>query len=209
MSDGAYESLLAEDVCSCVLIVMCTRTGQRASLTWVERSDRRSADNYGAEILGGIALQLLVKVACEGKYLSPLMSPRFGCDNKGVVHHGNHPWRPLPANQGQEDVLRYYQNLVRCCPAKCKMYHVHGHLDRYLRRDEMSPAEILNCDCDQLAGKALRWAVEHGCYIDRHWGDKVGREYYYVKDIIPPGMFDDVYWDGVEKVLTSCPEMFS
>ena len=115
------------------------------------------------------------------------------------------------------------------------MYHVHGHLDRYLRRDEMTPAEILNCDCDQLAGDALRWAVEHGCYIDRflpgedivvslngckvtgsyeraitrHWGDKVGREHYYVKDIIPLGMFDDVYWDGVEKVLTSCPEMFS
>eukprot|EP00956_Cyclotella_meneghiniana_P009764 scaffold13538_cov72-Cyclotella_meneghiniana.AAC.6 len=237
MSDGAYEPLLAEDVCSCAMIVMCTRTGQRASLTWVERIDRLSADNYRAEILGGIALQLLVKVACEGKYLSPSMSPRFGCDNKGVVHHGhgNHPWRPLPANQGQADVLRYYQNLVRSCPAKCKMYHVHGHLDRYLKRDEMTPAEILNCDCDQLAGAALHWAVEHGHYIDRflpgedivvslngckvtgsyeraitrHWGDKVGREHYYVKDIIAPGMFDDVYWDGVEKVLTSCPEMFS
>ena len=103
MSDGAYEPLLAEDVCSCAMIVMCTRTGQRASLTWAERSDRLSADNYRAEILGGIALQLLVKVACEGKYLSPSMSPRFGCDNKGVVHHGNHQWRPLPANQGQAD----------------------------------------------------------------------------------------------------------
>ena len=30
-----------------------------------------------------------------------------------------------------------------------------------------------------------------------------------VKDILPPGTFDAIYWDGVEKVLTSCPEMFS
>ena len=77
---------------------------------------------------------MLVKVACEGKYISPSMSPRFGCDNKVVVHHGNHPWRPLPANQGQADVIRYYQRLVRTCPMKCKMYHVHGHMDRYLVR---------------------------------------------------------------------------
>ena len=95
------------------------------------------------------------------------MSPRFGCDNKGVVHHGNHPWRPLPAKQGQADVLRYYKNLVRSAPAKCKMYHVHGHLDRYLSRSEMSPAELLNCECDHLAGAALRSAVESNNYISR------------------------------------------
>eukprot|EP00956_Cyclotella_meneghiniana_P037373 scaffold137538_cov40-Cyclotella_meneghiniana.AAC.1 len=63
MSDGAYEPLLAEDVCSCAVVVMCLRTGNKASLTWVEQSDRVSADNYRAEILGGIALQMLVKVA--------------------------------------------------------------------------------------------------------------------------------------------------
>ena len=33
MSDGAYEPLLAEDVCSCAVVVMCLRTGNRASLT--------------------------------------------------------------------------------------------------------------------------------------------------------------------------------
>eukprot|EP00956_Cyclotella_meneghiniana_P019807 scaffold34440_cov45-Cyclotella_meneghiniana.AAC.4 len=48
MSDGAYELLLAEGVCSCAIIVMCLRTGNRASLTWLERSDRLSADNYRA-----------------------------------------------------------------------------------------------------------------------------------------------------------------
>eukprot|EP00956_Cyclotella_meneghiniana_P028226 scaffold65021_cov87-Cyclotella_meneghiniana.AAC.13 len=224
MSDGAYEPLLAEDVCPCAVVVMCLRiTGNKASLTWVEHSDRVSADNYHAEILGGIALQMLVKVACEGKYISPSMSPRFGCDSKGVVHHGNHPWRPLPANQSQADVLRYYQNLVRNCPMKCKMYHVHGHMDRYLSRHELSPSEILNCDCDKLAGDALRWAVEHNCYINRflpgedivvsvsgckvtglyewaitrHWGKKLD-----VRITTPKILFPGI-------VLTSCPEMFS
>lgn len=86
MSDGAYEPLLADDVCSCAAAVMCLQTRNRASVTWVEQSDQLSANNYRAEILGGIALQLLVRVACKDKYTSPYMSSSFGCDNKGV--HG-------------------------------------------------------------------------------------------------------------------------
>jgi hypothetical protein len=101
--------------------------------------------------------------------------------------------------------------------------------------DEMTPAERLNCDCDELAGLALYYALENdefihnelpnenivisvdgrkitGSYehaIVRSWGDKVGREHYYKEKIIPPGMFDDIYWDGVERVLGSSAEMFS
>jgi hypothetical protein len=78
MSDGSYDPLLADDVCSCAAIISCQRTGQRASVTWVEKSDRYTADNYRAEILGGIALQLIVRTACESKYISPSMRPRFG-----------------------------------------------------------------------------------------------------------------------------------
>jgi hypothetical protein len=237
MSDGSYDPLLAEDVCSCAAMVECSVTGRRASLSWVEKSDRLSADNYRAEILGGIALQMLVSVACDMKYISPSMKPHFGCDNNGVVYHGNHPHRPLPAKQAQADVLRYYRQLVQSAPFKCKMYHVHGHLDRYLSYAEMTPSERLNCDCDKLAGAALHAAVEQDVFISRflpgedlvvniasskitgsyekaitrHWGDNVGREHYCSGEnpIISPGLFDDVYWDGLEKVLGSSSEMFS
>jgi hypothetical protein len=34
-----------------------------------------TADNYPAELLGGIALQLLVQVATDGKYISSEMNP--------------------------------------------------------------------------------------------------------------------------------------
>eukprot|EP00956_Cyclotella_meneghiniana_P030777 scaffold78525_cov62-Cyclotella_meneghiniana.AAC.4 len=65
------------------------------------------------------------------------MSPRFGCDNKGVVHHGNHPWCPLPANQSQADVLLYYQNFWFAAAPR-QMQDVScpcGHLNCYLTRD--------------------------------------------------------------------------
>jgi hypothetical protein len=83
MSDGSYDPLLADDVCSCASIVACQSTGYRASVTWVEKSDRFSADNYRAEILGSIALQMIIHAACEGKYISPFVRPEIGCDNNG------------------------------------------------------------------------------------------------------------------------------
>lgn len=88
MSDGSYDKMAANDVCSCTAIIEHSITGKRASVSWVEKSDRFSADNYPAEILGGIALQLILCTACEGKYISPSMRPHIGCDNNGVVYHG-------------------------------------------------------------------------------------------------------------------------
>jgi hypothetical protein len=234
MSDDSYDEMAANDACSCAAIIEHSMTGQRASVLWVEKSNRFSADNYRAEILGGIALQLILCTACEGKYISPSIRPRIGCDNNGVVYHGNHPWRPLQANQAQADVLWHYKQLVRCQPFKCKMYHVHGHLDQFLTYEEMTPSEWLNCDCDKLAGDALSDTLEHSCYIDRvlpdedlvvlldgikvsglyektitrNWGDKEARLDYHENGIVPLDQFDEVYWDGIEKVLDRCPEMF-
>jgi hypothetical protein len=115
------------------------------------------------------------------------------------------------------------------------MYHVHGHLDQYLTYEEMTPSEQLNCDCDKLAGAALSSALDQdefinrvlpgedlvvlldgtkvsGSYektITRNWGDKEARLHYSANGIIPLELFDEVYWDGVEKVLGRCPERFS
>jgi hypothetical protein len=235
MSDGSYDEKRASDVCSCAAMVRCRHTGKTASLTWVEKSDRFSADNYRAELLGGIALQLILRTACDGKYVSPSVRPLIGCDNKGVVYHGNHPWRPIAAKQLQADLLRYYKELVRTCPVKCKMFHVHGHLDQYLPLDQLTSPERLNCECDKLAGIALDEGLATGRFISRvlpgedlvvlldgeklsgayertilrDWGDKQARWHYHVRNILPSHLFSEVYWDGLERVLDSSPEMFS
>ena len=125
MSDGSYNSAIATDACSCASIILRTdTTGDRAKVTWVERSDVHTADNYRAELLGAIALQLLVRVALDGKYVNKDMRPRFGCDNKTVVFHGNHPHRPMPEKQAQADLLQYFKYLVRESPYKARFYHV-------------------------------------------------------------------------------------
>lgn len=85
----------------------------------MEGSGVHTGDNYRAELLlGAIALQLLVKVALDGKYVNEDMRPRFGCDNNTIVFHGNHPYRPMPEKQLQANLLCYFKYLVRESPYK-------------------------------------------------------------------------------------------
>ena len=39
-------------------------------------------------------------------------TPKVGCDNMGVVHHGNHPRHPMLEKQPQLDVLGYVKGLM-------------------------------------------------------------------------------------------------
>jgi hypothetical protein len=105
--------------------------------------------------LGSIAIQLLLQVVREGKYIPRDLPPQCGCDNKTVVWHGNHPRRPMPEKQAQADLLRYYKRLVRDACYKCHMYHVFGHLDRLLTTEELEPEEVANIECDEGADVAL------------------------------------------------------
>ena len=235
MSDGSYNEALATDVCSSASMILCTETGSRCTVTWVEKSNSHTADNFRAELLGATALQMLISVALDGKYVSMDMTPRFGCDNTTVVYHGNHPRRPMPEKQPQADVLRHFKKLVRDSPCPIIMYHVYGHLDELLDISELTPAERANVACDHLADAALTQGIESGRYIDRifpdeelvfmvgeekisgsstaaiyrHWGREMAREHYHSKGIVPWDQFDDVDWDTMEKVTKMVPEMYS
>ncbi len=80
--NGSYMPYLANNVCSCAVVPHCTHTGYYADLTWVERSLKASADNYRAEILGGVGAQLLVKAAVTGRHVAGSHIPHYGCDNR-------------------------------------------------------------------------------------------------------------------------------
>ena len=110
--DGLYMPMVANDVCSWAVVPHCPREDKYAEVTWVERSTKRSTDNYRAEIFGRCCAQLIVKVAVAGRGVLGSATPCFGCDNMGVVLHGTNYRRPLLKKQEQSDVLRYFKQLV-------------------------------------------------------------------------------------------------
>ena len=97
--DGSYQPKLAQDMCSYAAVFHCTETNQYAKISWVEKTDSYTAYNYRAEILGGIAAQLILRAALQGKQLHKSTLITAFCDNLGVMHHGNHANRPLAEKQ--------------------------------------------------------------------------------------------------------------
>lgn len=152
-----------------------------------------------------------------------------------MVKHGNTPYRPLSSTQSQADVLRYLRDLIWACPVKQKYYHILGHLDQILSPSELTLEELANVSADHMADDSLKEGLATGTFIDpllpnekivvsvdgvkvsgspadsitRAWGDKTAKEHYHSKGIIDSSLFDEVYWDGVERLFKRSPEMWS
>ncbi len=64
---GSYMPHLAKYICALAVLICCTHKDQYAEMTWAEKSTKPSANNYRAEILGGIGAQLIIKAAITGR----------------------------------------------------------------------------------------------------------------------------------------------
>ncbi len=108
--NGSYMPMVANNVCSCAVVIYCSHNNKYAEVTWVEKSTKKLANNYGAKILGGCYAQLLVKAAITGRNVLGSATPKFGCDNMGVVLHIEHTpidpfWKNRP-NQMSYDTSK-------------------------------------------------------------------------------------------------------
>ena len=101
--DGSYMKEVDPLVCSMGFLIYCTVSCCQAKSSIAERSP--SADNYWAEILGAIMVQLVLRATLQG-HVPPFRPVSISCDNKGVVSHWNEPTQSLPDKQPQADVLR-------------------------------------------------------------------------------------------------------
>ncbi len=51
--DDSYMPHLANNVCACAAVIYCSHTNQYVDVTWVEKSPKKAANNYCANI-GGV-----------------------------------------------------------------------------------------------------------------------------------------------------------
>jgi hypothetical protein len=95
--------------------------------------------------LGACSTQLIIKAAITGRNLLGHGPFTVGCNNMGVVQHGNSPQRPMLEKQPQSDVLWYFKGLMASSRIGGWMQHKYGHADKYLLEAEMSPAQQVYC----------------------------------------------------------------
>ena len=161
--DGSYMKEVNPRVCSAAYMIRCSATGLRAKGTVAEWSE--SADNYRAEILGGIMTQLVLKAASQNPNWS-YATVTVDCDNKGVVLHGNSPRRALKEKQAQADVLRVFKRLINEQPGQVTMEWVPSHQDDTKLWHNCTLKEKINIKVDRLAKAALIAAVAENVYVN-------------------------------------------
>jgi hypothetical protein len=101
--DGSYMPHLTNNVCTCAAVIYCSHTNQYMDFTWGGESTKKAANNSHAEILGGCSTQLIFKAATTGCNMLGHGTLTVGCDNMGVVQHGNSPQHPMLEKQPQSD----------------------------------------------------------------------------------------------------------
>ena len=115
-----------------------------------------------------------------------------------------------------------------------KMYQVRRHMDNLLCQDQLSIEERVNCPADKLASEALVEGVASQCFISsslpfentrllvkgrtvtgspknaitQSWGARVAQTLFHQRNIVQKMDFTLVYWEQLEKVMKSFPEMF-
>jgi hypothetical protein len=139
-------------------------TAPSQTSTWTSpgwrRAQKRQQTITAPRYWGGCSTELIIKVAITGGNVLGHGPLTMGCNNMGVVQHGNSPWRPMLEKQPQSVVLRYFKGLMALSRIGGRMHHVYGHADEYLLEAEMSPAQRVNCWADKLATLSLMAMVE-------------------------------------------------
>jgi hypothetical protein len=136
--------------------------------------------------------------------------------------------------QAQADILRLFKSLMSTSCIGSKMNHVHGHMDNLLSQDQLSIDQIVICHADKLALKVLVAGVATKSFITNtypfettrlmvkgvtvtglpktaithYWGARVAQTLFNCRNIVRKVDFHLVYWEGMDKVMKSFPEMF-
>jgi predicted RNA-binding Zn-ribbon protein involved in translation (DUF1610 family) len=192
-----------------------------------------NADNYRAEILGELAVQLVLQAASQNR-ASPCAPVRLDCDNDGVVKHGNKPRRKLKEKQAQSDILRCFKHQVDHNPFHSEFHWVASHQDKHKTWDQLTLREQINVIVDRLAGLGLIAEIANDEYIssnfpfeqirvttdgkkvtgslkkafNRAWSYKTAKVFFHEKHIVNKYDFDLIWWEGVEAEMSAFPQLF-
>ncbi len=95
VTDGSYDRKRAADLCGVGWIIFCSKTGQRLTGTFWERSP--SASSYRAEMLGLCGLHLLARALSEF-YQIQEWEATLCCDSKRALEQSTYTrWRIRPS----------------------------------------------------------------------------------------------------------------
>jgi hypothetical protein len=212
-------------------MIYCTTTKYQCKCTWAEHS--ASSGSYHGEILGRMMTQLILNAASLS-YKGSIPPVVMGCDNNGVVSHGNAPLQSLLTNQPQADALCVFKHLVSIQPFPVKLRYVQSHTDKIKKWQDCTLKERINIKVDSLEKMALKaahctsqfiggifpyeqiWVTMGGMKVtgplhlelEEFWGRTTAKKFFNEKGIILSAYFDTVWWTGYDRAILGYPKPF-
>jgi hypothetical protein len=135
-------------------------------------------------MLGLCALPLLAQ-AVAAYYKVKGWSAMLCCDNKQALELLSHHQRCIRPSAKCADIHRSLKTTKQILNGTFRYIHVYGHMNRYLKWEQLMLTQQLNWVCDMLAKKSITTAIIQGDH-DRQsqllpnkdvaliiWGDKI------------------------------------
>ncbi len=180
--DGLYNRKRAADLCGVGWIIFFSKTGQRLTGTFWERSP--SASSYRADMLGLCAFHLLA-IALSEFYEIKEWEATMCCDNKRALEQSAYTRCRIRPSAKCADIQQSLKATKHTFKGKFT------HMDKYLLWHQLSLIQQLNCVCTTLAKQAVTLAMTQG-YHDRPthllpkedvavviWGNKITNDISY------------------------------
>jgi hypothetical protein len=141
--DGSYSRKIRSQIDGAGYMIYCkSRRKVIFKGSFYENCDK--AGSYRGEILGLLAINLLI-LAVERFYeLEPGPRGLVGCDNLGGLNKLKERRRKIPSSAKHADILRSLRRVHASLRGTLQYKHVYGHQDKHKTWDKMTLLERLN-----------------------------------------------------------------
>jgi hypothetical protein len=165
VTDSLYDRKKAIYLCRVGWIIFCTKTGFCLTGTFWEKSI--SASLFRAKMLDLCTLHHLTQAVVE-YYKIKGWSAMLCCDNKRALELSSHHKRRIQPSAKCAGICRSLQTTKQTFKGTFRDVHIYGHMDRYLKWEQLMLTQQLNCVCNTLAKNSITIAINKG-YHNRQY----------------------------------------
>jgi hypothetical protein len=231
VSDGSYIREFHPFLCSAAIIMECTRSGERLTLTFSNRSS--TANAFRGELLGLMAIHLI---------LASINETRRNLAGRVQIHSDcmgalktiqSLPHSRIPPNWKHADILKTIATTTQPLAFTRSFHHVKAHQDDSIKWADLPKPAQLNCECDTLAKQSI---LSHTDDLGYHpllplepislivgqekitsdsehmlryaAQQRLAKEIFSNLNILTNQQFEEVAWEEVHTTLRELPKMF-
>jgi hypothetical protein len=236
VTDGSYSRKIRSEIDGAGWLIYC-RSRKKVIFKGTTFEISTKAGSYRGELLGLLAVHLLVSAVEIFFDLPPGLRGLVACDNLGGLNRSKQRKKKIPPSGKHADILRSLRRVHAQLRGQLRYQHVYGHQDRKKTWEQMTLLEKLNYKCDSLAKSAVHQGIlecpskvsvarqllplesvavfhdgqkisgEGGKELRFQIGKKEARQFYLSQLGWYAPTFDNVDWHARDKALGDKPDM--